>query len=229
LGERFYRGELIGALDPAHLSGDTGIGGERGNSIELGVKETTYKYHYGLAGYYNRISNYIGIEPGEPSGAEATSRELSYRNLSAVSLAGFEVEGSFRLIEELELFGNISQSFGNVSQKVDLPALTSNYGVRYVQELCDCTYLKQLTTTLYARTVGSSSDHTRAAVAEQFPSGQSFTIISLEGALEFAPLPIGALTLLAGVRNLTNARYREPFYNQLQPGLTGYVALELLY
>lgn len=228
LAERFYRGELVGSSGSAVLAGASALGGERGNDVELGIKEATPEFTYAVAGFYHRLHDYIGI--GVPDQVQVDSSEsLIYRSIPSLSLAGFEVEASVQVIDEVKLFGNLSQAWSNHSQDIDLPALSANYGVRYQQELCDCTSLKQFTGTLYARSLGDSVDRTPAPIRESFPSGQGFTTINLEGALEFAPLPMGDLTLLMGVHNLANSRYREPFYDQLQPGLTGYVALALTY
>jgi outer membrane receptor protein involved in Fe transport len=228
LSERFYAGRIIGAADPGILRGDSGISGERGNSIEAGLKETTAYHSMRLAGFYSRINNYIGID-SQSGDEEGVVRELQYRNFTAVSVRGVEAEASYQVLDEVQLFGNIAQSWSSSAERMDLPALIANYGLRYQQDLCDCTSLKQFTGTIYARSVGSSTDRTSAVIVERFPSGESFSTLNFEGALEFAPLPVGDLTLLFGARNLANTRYREPFYNQLQPGLTGYVALTLAY
>ncbi|NDC36629.1 MAG: TonB-dependent receptor [Proteobacteria bacterium] len=225
LSERFYRGDLIGATDRSQLHGTSGLSGERSNSAELGVKQSDRNYVVTLAGFYTRFENYLGARLSDAR----EPKQWLYQNLSGVSLTGFEAKGSYRIGDEFELFGALAQSWSDNSRSIALPALTATYGLRYVQELCECTALKQFTGELYSRSVGDSIDRTQSAPNSGFPSGEGFATLNFEGAVDFAPLPLGDLSVLFGVRNIANTRYKEPFFSREQPGLTGYATLSLRY
>jgi outer membrane receptor protein involved in Fe transport len=226
LDEQFIDGREPNGLGYLLIRGDRQIDAERNNTVELGAKRLSSMISYSLATYFTSIDNYIARSAsGEPIGSEELEE---YRNVGSTSTYGVELDGGYKITEELEIFVNSWRAWSEDRASLDLPSWIFNYGVRGSYELCSCIFLQQFTGVLSARSVSASTTQTHLASKQGKSEFEGFTALDFEGALHFAPLPVGDLRLVFGARNITNERYREPFYSGLQPGLAGYVAIELV-
>lgn len=225
LDERFIDGREPSVTSPLLIRGDRNIDAERSNTIEMGTRRIGTAFSYSAATYLTSIDNYIARSATEaPIGSDGIE---IYRNMGSIATYGVELEGSYSITDEIKVFANSWRAWSEDRESLDLPSWIFNYGVRGSFELCSCIFLQQFTGSLTARSVSDSTAQTHLAGKQGRTEFGGFTTLDFEGALQFAPQAIGDIRLIFGARNILNERYREPFYSGLQPGLSGYVAIEL--
>ncbi len=223
LGERF-QDAFVNLGVPSRVIGTADLDPERSYSAELGMKGDRGSFRYETGTFFNHVQDYIGLRGLGDINGVATEQ---YDNIGIVNLYGAEASVSYALTEAVELFTGAGRTWTNATEKVDVPNWIFNYGARYTTALEQSSGLKKFSGAIVARSVLDSIDNTNTGSSDQFPANESFTTLNLETTLELAKSSLGETKLVAGVRNIFNEKYREPFFAQLQPGINGYVGVQL--
>jgi hemoglobin/transferrin/lactoferrin receptor protein len=222
LGERFQNGVVnLGA--PSRVIGKEDLDSERALSAEFGAKGNQSGFRYEAATFYNHIRDYIGARNLGFVDGFVTDQ---FDNLGIVNLYGIEGRVGYDLTENVELFTTVGRTYTAQSEKIDVPNWSYRYGVGY-KGTVDSSYIKRINGTLYARSVANSVDNTQSGGRAKFPSDQGFTVLNLEFSIGFGKTDFGDLMLVSGLRNITDKKYREAFFNEYQPGRNAYVGLQL--
>ena len=76
------------------------------------------------------------------------------------------------------------------------------------------------------RSIAQADDNTVTPGRDQF-EGSGFTVSDLRFTLDAGKTAIGDLDITAGVSNIFNKEYEEPFFSEFQPGRAGFAAVQL--
>jgi hemoglobin/transferrin/lactoferrin receptor protein len=180
---------------------NTGLDAETSDNVEFGIRSATGPISIGVTGFWNAYDNFIlqvqrGVNP--VSGL----LEFQYQNVSKVSIRGMELQGEARLAEGLRLRASYAVIRGDdVSTDVDVP-LDSIAPDRAVVGLQYSAPSNRWGSDLTVRAVHQQSP---ATAGTGFFAPDAYGVVDLSG---WAALT-RAVTLRAGVTNLTDARYFE--------------------
>lgn len=222
LGERFQNG-IVNLGAPSRVIGKENLDSERAYSAEIGVKGSEKSLRYEAATFYNHIRDYIGARNlGIVDGFVTDQLD----NLGIVNLYGAEGKIGYDLCENFEVFSTIGRTFTAQSEKIDVPNWAYKYGVGY-KGTVDNSIVKKVNATVYARSVASSDDNTVSGGKAEFPDKQAFTTVNFEFSLGLGKTQLGDAMLVGGLRNIFDEKYREPFFNDYQPGRNAYVGMQL--
>jgi len=211
LGERFQNG-IVNLGAPTRIIGKEDLDPERALSAEVGTKSRSGDFTYEAAAYYTEISDYIGTRGLGFVNGFVTEQ---YDNLGDATLYGGEVGVSYQATERLDLFANVARTWTDDEDKIDVMNWAFNYGARYAQPI-NSEWFETLTPALIARTVLESEDETVSPGRETFDAG-SFTVVDFSLALDLKSNDLGKGTIIAGVKNIFDKTYQEPFFPQNQP------------
>lgn len=223
LAERYQRSAVV-VVQPIEVIGNPDLDPERSISIDLGSKWETDHFRAEAAVFYNEIKDFI------------TTRVISPRptieqpqNVGTVGLYGWEVSAAWRQ-GAWELFANGSRTYAPSDEAlVRLDGGRFNYGVAY-----DWAGPGNADVRFEAlgRTVLSSQDETfigSGNTASSLTNYPSFTTFEVRGRVDIPLNNDRKLRLVAGVRNLTDKVYREPFFDQVQPERSIYGTAQFLF
>jgi outer membrane receptor protein involved in Fe transport len=211
LGERFQNG-IVNLGAPTRIIGKENLDPERALTAEVGTKNRSGDFSYEAAVYYSDITDYIGVKGLGFVDGFVTEQ---YDNLGDVALYGGEAGMTYQATENMDLFANVSRTWTDDPEKIDVMSWVFNYGARYAQPL-DNEWFETITPTVVARTVLESEDKTVSPGREQYNAG-SFTVVDLSVAVDLKSTDLGKGKLIAGVKNILNRTYQEPFFPQNQP------------
>ena len=222
LGERYQDG-VVNLGVPTRIIGDPNLDPERTYTAEVGAKHRAGETSLELAGYVTRVYDYIGTTPVGVQKGFVTDQ---YANLGDLNLYGVEFGSTTMVLDSLELYLNIARTWTTASEKIDVTGWTFNYGALYTIDV-NSAYLQKAKTGFNLRTVGPSTDNTVSPGRDQFPHQADFTVVDYQLNLLLGDSPIGKASIVSGVKNIFDRKYREPFFSLAQPGRNAYVALQL--
>jgi hemoglobin/transferrin/lactoferrin receptor protein len=220
LGERF-QDAVVNIGGPSRVLGNPELDPERSWSAELGLKHETGKLQASLAVFYNYVQDFIN--DNEDLGVIAGVQTSRFHNAGDVALYGIELEMSYFLTPEWELFGNLARTATDDEDIVNVPNWVANYGTAYTWTL-DNSWVETLTPSLFLRTVTGSRDTARNGVSR--PDYGGFTVADFQVEVELSESRFGDMSLIAGLRNLGDKAYREPFFDAQQPERSAYLSLQ---
>ncbi|MCC5865295.1 MAG: TonB-dependent receptor [Wenzhouxiangella sp.] len=204
LAERFQRA-VVAVVETVEQIGNPELDPERSWSLDLGSKWQRGTFSGEAAVFYNHVEDYIGEVD-----ISQQPRVIQTANLREVDLYGWELSAAWQLAA-WELFANASRTYAPGDRdivRVDRGRL--NYGLAY---RLTGPFSSSVRIELLGRSVRSSSDQTGPETIDF----KGFTLFDLRGHIDIPLQGEQRLRLLAGIRNLTDKAYREPFFNQLQP------------
>ena len=172
---------------------------ETSDNIELGVRTTFDRISIGVTGFVNRFDDFIALTtlPLDPMDRIL---EFQPRNLEEVHIGGVEVRAEAHLSERVTLRGSFAAISGeNVSHDEPLEEIAPTDGVIGLQYLAGSgNWGSELSVRFTA-----AKDTAEAGAAVYAPDAHA--VADLVGFVSLG----SALTLRAGLLNLTNARYFE--------------------
>lgn len=222
LGERFQNG-IVNLGAPSRIIGKENLNSERAYSSELGLKGNFNSVRFEGATFFNHIQDYVGTRSLGFVDGFVTDQ---YDNLGSVNLYGVEGKIGYELTENFELFTSVGRTYTGQAEKIDVPNWSYRYGINY-KGTVDDSIIKKVNATLYARSLADSVDNTISAGKSTFPKNQGFTVLNLEFSLGLGKTELGDMMLVSGLRNILGKKYREPFFNEYQPGRNAYVGVQL--
>jgi hemoglobin/transferrin/lactoferrin receptor protein len=216
LGERF-QDAVVNIGGPSRVIGDPDLEPERSWNLELGTKRENERFSYEAAIFYNYVKNFINDnrDLGTVDGFDTTQ----FQNAGDVALYGIELAAGYQLNANWNVFGNIARTDTDDDTLVAVRGWTLNYGITYRQE-SPFAWLETLSSTLRLRTVSGSKD---TLDDENFGG---FTVAEWQINLDLAEHTHGQTRVIAGIRNLTDKSYEEPFFNSEQPERSAFVSVE---
>ncbi|MGY6588004.1 MAG: TonB-dependent receptor [Wenzhouxiangella sp.] len=223
LAERYQRA-LVSFINRVEIIGNPELDPERSFSVDMGSKFVSREFSGEAALFYNRVSNYIveRVIQTRPIVEQAT-------NTDTVDLYGWELSGAWRR-GSMELFGNASRTYAPSDRElIRLDGGRLNYGAAYLfgGPLDSNGRLELLgRTTLSSRDLTTLGREDTGTDRVDYPG---FTVLELRGRLDVPLDNDRQLRLVAGLRNLTNREYVEPFFDQLQPGRSLYGSAQLFF
>jgi outer membrane receptor protein involved in Fe transport len=232
LGERYQRG-VVNIGGPNLVIGKPGLDPERSYSAEIGTKAIASNFTFEIAGYLNYIADYIGERKlGIVEGFQTSQ----YDNVGDVTLYGVEIGGSYTFFEKLTLYANAARTFTERADLVRVPDWIFNYGVEWRKRV-ELNWLQSYFARLEGRSVMDFEDQTAAANATAlgkpakspkggFPTLKGYTKFGVSAGLDFAESRYGQFRIVAGIDNIFDERYEEPFFLQQQPGRSYYISGE---
>jgi outer membrane receptor protein involved in Fe transport len=221
LGERFQNG-IVNLGAPTRIIGKNDLDSERSFSTEVGTKGRTDRFTYEVATFYNLVQDYIGLQDLGVSEGFATEQ---YNNLGTVHLMGAEASGTYELDDTWSIYASGGRTWTKEPERIDVPNWIFNYGPEYRIPV-NSAWLSQIRGAVNVRTVLESEERTPSAGRPQFNAG-SFTTVDLLWNFDLLETEQGKTgTILAGLRNLADKRYQEPFFAQDQPGRNVYVGVQ---
>lgn len=211
LAERYQRSAVV-VVQPIEVIGNPDLDAERSISIDIGSKWEKDNFRAEAAIFYNEIKDYITTQVVQP---RPTIEQP--QNVGKVDLFGWEVSAAYRQ-GPWELFGNGSRTYAPSSEGVvRVAGGRFNYGVAF--DLAGPAN-SDVRFEALGRTVLSSRDETfigSGNTASDITNYPSFSTFEIRGRMDIPLQNDRKLRLVAGVRNLTDKQYREPFFDQIQP------------
>jgi len=223
LAERYQRSAVV-VVQPIEVIGNPDLDSERSISIDVGSKWETENFRAEAAVFYNEIQDFI------------TTRVISPRptieqpqNVGTVGLFGWEFSTAYRQ-GAWEIFVNGSRTYAPSDEAVvRVDGGRFNYGLAYKLASVGNSDIRF---EALGRTVLSSQDKTQigsgntGASVTDYPS---FTTFELRTRVDIPMNQDRTLRLVAGVRNLADKVYREPFFDQVQPERSIYGSAQFLF
>ncbi|MGY6553927.1 MAG: TonB-dependent receptor [Wenzhouxiangella sp.] len=213
LAERFQRA-VVAVVETVEQRGNPDLDPETALSLELGSKWQNRQFSGEAAVFFNRIDDFIGLET-----LSVRPRVEQTANFDSVDLYGWELALAWRT-GNVELFSNASRTYAPSDREIiRVVSGRLNYGLawRFAGPWDSNGRIEAL-----GRTVLASRDATELEPID-YPS---FTVFELRARIDIPTGPDQRLRLLAGVRNLTDKTFREPFFNQIQPERSFYGAAQ---
>ncbi|MGY6554232.1 MAG: TonB-dependent receptor [Wenzhouxiangella sp.] len=224
LAERYQRA-LVSVVRRVEIIGNPELDSERSISLDFGSKWQSRDFSGEVAVFYNRVSDFIVeqvIIPFPVIVEQAT-------NTNTVELYGWELGGAWRL-GDWEVFGNASRTYAPSDRDlIRLDGGRMNYGVawRFAGPGAADGRLELLgRTTLASRDLTTLNREDTGTDRIDYPS---FTAFELRARMDIPLAEQRRLRLVAGLRNLTNREYVEPFFDQIQPERSLYGSAQLLF
>ena len=170
---------------------------ETSDNIELGVRTTFDRVSIGVTGFVNRFDDFIALTT-LPLGPMDRILEFQPRNLEEVHIGGVEVRAEAHLTDTVTLRGSFAAISGeNVSHDEPLAEIAPSDGVVGLQYLAGSgNWGSELSVRFTA-----AKDAAEAGAGRYAPD--AYAVADLVGFVALG----SALTVRAGVLNLTNARY----------------------
>lgn len=223
LAERYQRSAVV-VVQPIEVIGNPDLESERSLSIELGSKWETEKFRAEAAVFYNEIRDFITTRVIQP---RPTIEQP--QNVGTVGMFGWEFSTAWRH-DDWELFGNGSRTYAPSDEDVvRVDGGRFNYGVAYRMAgpgRSDVRFEALGRTVLSSRDESSIGSGNTASDVTDYPS---FTTFELRGRVDIPLNNERKLRLVAGVRNLTDKVYREPFFDQVQPERSIYGSVQFMF
>lgn len=224
LGERFQNAFVnLGA--PTQVIGKNNLDSERALSFEGGFKHLGESTQFEVASYYNRIHDYIGLKQ---LGIVHGIYTEQYDNLGTVSLYGGEAGVTHNLTDKTSVYLNTGRTWSQERDRVDLPSWVFNYGVKRTVPVSS-KIVEKAAVAVNLRSVLDTTQKSVQIGREPFPDNAGFTKADLIFTLDLKETKSGKGRIQAGVKNLTNERYKEPFFDKLQAGRAGFINVEYNY
>ena len=232
LGERYQRA-VINIGGPNLVIGKPTLDPERSYSAEIGTKAIASNFTFEIAVYINYIADYIGEKKlGILEGFQTSQ----YDNVGDVTLYGVEIGGSYTFFEKLTLYANAARTFTERADLVRVPDWIFNYGIEW-RNRTSLPWLQSYFARIDGRSVMDFEDQTATANAAAlgkpakspeggFPTLNGYTTFGIAAGLDFAETRHGQFRMVAGIDNIFDERYEEPFFLQQQPGRSIYVSAE---
>ncbi len=223
LAERYQRA-VVSVVRRVEIIGNPELDSERSISLDVGSKWHGRAFSGEVAVFYNRVRDYIVEQVVQPMPIIEQAV-----NTDTIELYGWELSGLWRH-GDFELFGNASRTYA--PSNLDLVRLDGgrlNYGAayRFAGPMASNGRIE-----LLGRTTLSSRDLTilaREDTGSDRVDYPSFTALELRARLDIALADDRQLRLVAGLRNLTDREYVEPFFDQIQPRRSLYGSAQLLF
>lgn len=219
LGERFQNG-IVNLGAPTRIIGKENLDPERALTAEIGTKSRSGDFSYEAAAYWSEISDYIGTKSLGFVGGFVTEQ---YDNLGDVTLYGGEAGVTYQATERLDVFANLSRTWTDDTDKLDVMNWVFNYGARYAQPV-ESEWFELVTPALVARTVLESEDKT-VSPGRAVYDASGFTVVDLSVSLDLKENKLGKGKLITGVKNLFDKTYQEPFFPENQPERSVFVSV----
>lgn len=221
LAER-YQDAVVSLVRTVRIIGNPDLEPERSLSLDLGTKWEHTRFTGEAAVYVTRVSDFVG----ERVVSEQPRVEQVF-NEGHVRLYGWELSGAWRPSDRWEAFANASRTYAPRDRDIiRLDSGRLNYGLAWIfSGAADAGGRVEL----LGRTVLASRDETvlgREEIGQARVDYPGFTVLDLRLRYD---LPIGErqrLRLVAGVRNLGDRVYREPFFDQVQAGRSPFVSAQ---
>ncbi len=224
LAERYQRA-VVSVVQKVEIIGNPELDSERSISVDFGSKWQSRDLSGEVALFYNRVSDYIVEQVVIPQPAIIEQAV----NTDTVELYGWELSGAWRL-GSFELFGNASRTYAPSARaliRVDGGRL--NYGAAY---RFAGPGRSEGRVELLGRTTLASRDLTelgREDTGTDRVDYPSFTALELRARFDVPLSDERRLRLVAGLRNLADREYVEPFFDQIQPERSLYGSAQLLF
>ncbi len=223
LAERYQRA-VVSVVRRVEIIGNPELDAERSASFDLGSKWESGNYSGEVALFYNRVSNYMVEQIIEPMPIVE-----QVVNAGTVTLYGWELSGAWRG-QFFEVFGNGARTYAPSDRDlVRVDGGRFNYGVAWRFsgprggngriELLGRTNLSSQDLTILNRE-DTGTDRV------DYPGSTTFELRTRYD------LPLAGqqrLRLVAGIRNLANREYFEPFFNQIQPERSLYTSAQYFF
>lgn len=223
LGERFQNG-IVNLGAPSRVIGNEDLDPEHSYSAEWGLKRRDGRLNSDFAVFINHITDFIGTTPIGPSEGFLTDQ---FDNLGTVNLYGGEYAGRYYITKEWSVYGNAGRTWTNEGDIVDVANWAFNYGTEYLIPV-NVNYLQSVTAGVNVRTMLDPKDKPAKGGRQPYEAG-GFTVVDLKLNLDIGKTPLGKGSIVSGIRNLFNRSYEEPFFPQLQPERSVFVAVQLDY
>ncbi len=232
LGERYQRG-IVNIGGPNQVLGKPGLDPERCYSAEIGAKGTAQNFSFEIAGYINHVADYIGERK---LGIIEGINTAQYDNVGDVTLYGVEVGGSYTFWDRLTPYANAARTFTENADLVRVPDWIFNYGIEWRKKL-GLTWIEEYFARIEGRSAMDFEDQT-ASINDQalgnpgrsrkggFPTLKGFTVFGVSAGATLGETRFGQFRVVAGINNIFDERYEEPFFLQQQPGRSYYISGE---
>lgn len=203
------------------VQGNPDLTPERSYSFELGTKKESDAGDFELAGYYNRIDDFIApVQISSTSlGGGRTAVVQQRRNIGTVDIYGFEAGWTSSRAGNWRNYVNVSQSWSDQSHNVALANYQVNYGFGY--QFKGVAPFKSVTPQWMGRYVGPSRD----TINDVYFS--PFHVADAQVAFDWSGSDAQRTQLIIGVKNVFNKLYEQPFFDQPQPGRGLFAALQV--
>ncbi|MBL7662539.1 TonB-dependent receptor [bacterium] len=220
LGERF-QDAIVNLGVPTRVIGKEDLDPERSYSLELGGKGRSENTEYGIAGFYNYVNDFIGRKPIGLVQGYVTEQ---YDNEGLVRLYGVEGSVDHKLNDYFKFYAAAGRTWTSEEEIVNVPDWTFNYGPE-VNLPVNRLGLEAMRVALNLRTVLESEDNIPNPGRDKFDA-DGFTVADLMFNFDLAEMHQVKGSILAGVKNLFDETYQEPFFPQNQPGRAFYVGTQ---
>ena len=205
LSER-YQQAVFNVVQPIQIIGNPDLDSERSYTAETGFKWRTGNWRGEAAVFFTQVEDYITT-----TAVNTAPRVEQTVNTGTAELWGWEAQTEYSF-SVFSLYANAGRTLAPRSRDiVRVPGTTFNYGVR--------TDVWGFTVTLNGRTVLNSRDQTdlgRTTAAPELVNWNDFTVFDFSVTRDIS-LNDRTLFVTAGIRNLTDREYREPFFAFTQP------------
>jgi outer membrane receptor protein involved in Fe transport len=223
LAERYQRA-VVSVVQQVEIIGNPLLDSERSLSFDLGTKWQSRRFVGEAALFYNRISDYIVEQVIQPFPVVEQAV-----NAGTVTLHGWELSAAWRLAD-WELFGNASRTYAPSDRElIRVDGGRLNYGVayRFAGPWASSGRIELLgRTTLASRDLTTLGREDTGTDRVDYPS---YTAFELRARLDIPLADERRLRFVAGVRNLTDREYVEPFFDQVQPERSVYGSAKWLF
>ncbi|TVS13624.1 MAG: TonB-dependent receptor [Wenzhouxiangella sp.] len=223
LAERYQRA-VVSVVQRVEILGNPELDSERSLSVDVGSKWLSRTFNGEVALFYNRVSDYIVEQVVQPFPIVEQAV-----NTGTVELYGWELSGAWRS-GSFELFGNASRTYAPSDRElIRVDGGRLNYGAAY---RFAGPWGSDGRVELLGRTTLSSRDLTelgREDTGTDRVDYPSFTAFELRTRMDIALAEQRRLRLVAGIRNLTDRAYVEPFFDQVQPERSLYGSAQFLF
>lgn len=218
LAERYQR-SVVAVVQTQEVIGNPDLDSERSISFDVGSKWETDNVSAEAAVFVNEVRDFITTQT-----ISARPAITQPQNVGDVVLFGWEASAAWRL-GDWELFGNASRTYAPSDEDVvRTDGGRLNYGVAYKVAGPGESDLRF---EAFGRTVLAGQDLTEGR--ENVVDYPSFTTFDVRGLVDLSLSNERTLRLVAGVKNLTDKVYKEPFFNEVQPERSIYGSAQFLF
>jgi len=218
LAERYQR-SVVAVVQTQEVIGNPDLDAERSISFDVGSKWETDNLSAEAAVFVNEVRDFITTQT-----ISARPAITQPQNVGDVMLFGWEASAAWRM-GRWELFGNASRTYAPSDEDVvRTDGGRLNYGLAYkVAGPGDSDFRFEA----FGRTVLAGQDRTEGR--ENIVDYPSFTTFDVRGLVDLSLSDERTLRLVAGVKNLTDKVYKEPFFNEVQPERSVYGSAQFLF
>jgi len=216
LGERF-QDAVVNIGGPSRVIGEPNLDPERSWNFEIGAKHEGERFRYELALFHNQVENFIN--DARDLGTIAGVSTSQFQNAGDVRLYGAELAVEADLTQNWSVYANAARTYTDEDALISVRDWVFNYGLRYQQEL-GLSWLDSLSGSLDLRTVTSTEDTVRTIDYD------GFTVADLQFVFDLTERDLGQTRVIAGLRNLGDVSFKEPFFNAEQPERSAFLSIE---